>query len=1045
MKHSMKKTLIRWLTAATLLLAFSATGWAQARSISGTVADQNGEMLIGASILIKGTTRGTVTDIGGAFQLDAATGDVLVVSYAGYQAREVRVGAESQYAIILTAGELLSEVVVTALGISREKKALGYAVQEVGSEAIMETRQPNVINALQGQVAGVQINSSGGGPGESARIIIRGVNSLDPTANNEPLFVIDGIPVSNSTFTVGGGGGRNVSNRLADINPDDIETISVLKGGAATALYGLRAANGAIIITTKRGQQGRIRVDFSTSYGIEEVNKFPETQKVFTQGFNGAYDPNSFWPSFGPTVAEARAIDPTHPAEIFNNFENAYQQGTQWRHTLNLSGGTDVASFRASIAHMEHEGVIPFSEFKNTSFRFSGDYNPKSWLTMGGSINYVNSGGPRVLAERFNERLVYWAPRVDVNDFRFDNGSMKGYRNDGRIGNNPIYSAFSNRFVDDVDRYVGNMRFTITPFDNLSINYVVGLDQYTDSRTATAPAPFGFANENVLEENGLGYVYETRIRNRDLTSNISANYQARLGSKLGMSVLAGYDIFSSTLDRVFTSGDELDIFDLFSLNNAAIIRTSSFQRDYRLLGLYGDLSFDYDNFLYLSITGRNDWSSALPVESRSFFYPSVSLSYVFSEHLELPELFTYGKLRASYAGIGKDTDPYRVNTEYAAAAGFPIDGTTGWTRANQKGAPDLRPERTNTWEAGLELRILNNRLGLDVTYYDALSIDQIIPVPVSPTTGFTSFILNAGSMRNRGVELILNARVMETKDFSWDVNMNFTRNRNVVEKIRDGIEEIVLGSHFGYVGSSASLRLIEGQPYGNIFGRSFQRYYENPEDQGIILDRSRPLLINANGYPILNTDQMVLGNALPDWFGALTTSFSYKSFTLSAMFDTRQGVQKYNQMGNFFSAFGIAPYTLDRNTSVVFEGVRADGTPNTTPAWLGQTAGPNGETPLSGGYYRAIHRTATEPFVEDADWVRLRNLSLSYRLPKAVIEGLPIEGLSLTFTGFNLWLSTPFSGFDPEGNRGNGNADDGFGGFTYPGIRRLMFTLNAQF
>ncbi|MDP4819689.1 MAG: SusC/RagA family TonB-linked outer membrane protein [Saprospiraceae bacterium] len=1036
------------LQKALILLCFLVSGagvYGQAGMVTGVVSSEDGEPLIGANVLVKGTSRGTVTDLDGKFSVEVSAGDILLVSFTGFENLELEASPGQDLQITLRQGTLLNEVVVTALGISREKKALGYAVQEVGSTQILEAKQNNVVNALQGQVAGVLINSSGGGPGESARIIIRGVNSLDPSANNEPLFVIDGIPVSNSTFTIGGGSARNISNRLADINPDDIENISVLKGGAATALYGLRAANGAVIITTKKGKSGKIRVEVSSTYGTEEVNKFPETQRLYTQGYADVYDPNSFWPTWGPTIEEARALDPNHPETIFNNYENAYQTGNQWRNSINLTGGTDVASFRASISNLQHEGVLPFSEYENTSFRFNGDYNPSSWLSMGGSINYIKSGGPRVLAESFNERLVYWAPQADVTDYKFENGSMRGYRNGGTIGNNPIYSAATNRFVDDVDRFIGNMRFTAKISDALSVNYVIGLDQYSDFRSATAPAPFGFAGENVLEENGLGFVRETRIRNRDITSNISATFRKEITSGLNLNVLAGYDIFNSSLDRVFTSGDELDIYNLFSLNNAAIIRTSSYKQDYRLMGLYGDISVDYKNTLYLSITGRNDWSSALPVETRSFFYPSVSVGYVFSENIELPEFITFGKLRASYAGIGKDTDPYRINTVYQSASGFPIEGITGWTRGNVKGAADLKPERTETLEFGLDLRLLKNRIGIDFTYYDALSTDQIIPVPVSPTTGFTSFILNAGSIRNKGVELVLTASPVQSQNFNWDVNLNFSRNRNNVEKIRDGIEEIVLGSHFGYVGSSASLRLIEGQPYGNIFGRSLKRYYANPEDEGIVLDKDLPLLIDARGYPILETSQKVLGNATPDWFGAITNTFTYKGFSLSFMFDTRQGVQKYNQMDNFFAAFGIAPYTVNRNSSIVFEGVRADGTPNTTPAWLGQATGPNGERALSGGYYRAVYRTATENFIEDADWIRLRNLSFTYRFPRSVMDRLPLEDLSLSFTGQNLWLDTPYSGFDPEGNRGNGNADDGFGGFTYPGVRRLMFTVNARF
>lgn len=1037
---------MRLLVFLVLLLSGSIPLISQNITVSGTVTDEeSAQPLIGVNIIVIGTSTGTVTDLDGNYQIEAPSDGKLQFSYTGYTPQEVNVANRTRIDLSLQPGTQLDEVVVTALGISREKKALGYAVQELESEKITRVQQPNVVNALQGQVAGVQVSGVGGGPGQAARIIIRGINSLDPGANNQPLFVVDGIPISNETLTVGGDGvNRNVSNRAADLNPQDIATLTVLKGGPATALYGLRAANGAVIITTKKGKSGKLTVDLNSTFGTEVVNKFPETQKTYTQGFGGEYDPNSFWPSWGSTVEEARQQDPSHPDAIFNNFENAYETGQQWRNTLTLSGGNDKATFRSSISRLDHEGVLPFSTYENTSVKLNANYKASDRFSFGGGINYINSGGDRVFADRFNERLVYWAPNKDVTDYIFENGTMKGYRNEGAVGNNPIYGEYSNKWIDDVDRYLGNLNFSYQPFDFLQLNYLLGIDQYTDFRSNFAPAPQGLAQENVFENNGLGFVNETQIRSRQVTSNINAILNFNPSEDFDVQVLLGHDIFDSSYDRITTNGSELDIFDLYSLNNAANITTSSYRSNYRLLGLYGDLSLAYRNAVYLSITGRNDWSSALPKANRSFFYPSVSLGVILSELTDLPSVFSYAKLRASYAAIGKDTDPYRTNVVYASASGFPIDGTTGWTRANERGAPDLVPERTTTFEVGADLRFVDNRFGLDLTYYNSTSSDQIIPVPVSSATGFTSFILNAGSIENKGIEAVLNLRPISTNDLSWDVNLNYTRNRNKVIEIREGIEEIFLSSSFGYAGSSASIRLIEGQPYGNIYGRSYARYNPGGSADDIFIDESAPLLIGEDGFPVIETDQKVLGNTQPDWFGAITNTFRWKDLSFSFMFDTRQGVQKYNQMGNFFAAFGIAPYTTNRNETIVFDGVLADGTPNTKAVWLGQGVGPDGED-YGAGYYRNRYRGSTENFVEEADWIRLRNVSLTYQLPATLLENNFIQRAAITLTGNNLWLDTPYSGFDPEGNRGNRNIDDGFGGFTYPGVRSFFVTLNVTF
>ncbi|NJC26031.1 SusC/RagA family TonB-linked outer membrane protein [Neolewinella antarctica] len=1033
------------LFAVIALFLLTAAALSGQQSATGTVVGEDGLPLIGVSILVANSSSGTITDADGRYSLSTAPGAELVFSYTGYTTQRLSVPPSGALDVTLQSGALLDEVVVTALGITREKKALGYSVDELQADEITQLRQPNIVNAMQGQAAGVQVSSAGGGPGQAARIIIRGVNSIDPSADNQPLFVIDGIPISNETLTVGGGGSRNVSNRVADINPNDIETLTILKGGAATALYGLRASTGAVVITTKRGKAGKVSIDYSSSYGSETVNKFPDVQKTYTQGFGGAYDADSFWPSWGPTVAEARNQDPNHPAELFNNYENAFGRGEQWRNTVSVSGGDEKAQFRTSLSHLTHDGVLPFSTYENTSFLINADYRASEKFSFGGGMNYIRSGGNRVDADRFNTRLTYWAPQSDVNDFIQPDGSMNGYRFNGAGGNNPIYGEATNKFVDDVDRYIGNLKFTYSPTDYLTFNYLLGLDQYTDFRRNTGQGPV-FVGAPNFEDNGLGFVEETSIRRRDLTSNINGILTKDVTPDFGVRFLAGFDVFDSNYNRTSVRGSELDIFDLYTLGNASVFTRSTNVTERRLLGLYGDLSFEFRKAVYLSITGRNDWTSTLPKDSRSFFYPSVSLGVVLSDLTELPEALSFVKFRASYAGIGKDTEPYRTNTIYAT--NNPINEGTLWTRGNQQGSPDLTPERTNTFEVGVDLRFLDNRIGVDFTWYNATSIDQILAVPVSNATGFTTFVLNAGSLRNRGVEMRLTATPVRTEKFSWDVSANFTRNRNEVLDIFEGLDEIPISSSFGYAGSSASIRLVPGLPYGNIYGTSYARFNPdlNPdpdEDPSLFIDESQPRLIGDDGFPVRETNQKILGNAQPQWFGAFNSTIRYERFSFSFMLDTRRGVQKYNQQGNFFSAFGISPETLNRNETIVFEGVTADGQPNTKEVFLGQGVGPDGED-YGVGYYRNVFRGVTENFIEDADWIRLRNVSLSYDLPASLFANNFLTGANVTFTGNNLWLSTPFSGYDPEGNQGNQNGDDGFGGFTYPNVRSYFVTLNVK-
>ncbi|MDQ3847119.1 MAG: SusC/RagA family TonB-linked outer membrane protein, partial [Bacteroidota bacterium] len=976
----------KWFLLYWVIIALPHLAFAQTRQITGMISDDKGTPLSGASVTEKGTNNGAVTDERGNFTLNVSNANAtLVISYTGMAAQELRLGTSNTYNISLRPTGDLSEVVVTALGIRRDKKVLGYSTQEVKVEEVTQTRQPNIVNALQGRATGLQINATGGAPGQGARIVMRGINSLDPNRPFQPLFIVDGIPIDNSTDVPTGSTHdlRGMTNRAADINPDDIESINILKGGAATALYGLRAANGAIIITTKSGRAGRVRASVTSTYGIEDVNKFPEVQKTYTQGFGGVYDKTSFWPSWGPTVAEAKALDPTHPDQLFNNYERGYEQGSFFRNTVNLSGGSQIATFAAALSQYNHEGVLPFSDYKNYSAKINGDIRASDKFRFGASANFINSGGYRVNADRYNEQLSYWAPRWDVMDYETPEGTMKVY---GVDNDNPVYVVSRRRFKDDVNRVIGNINFTYSPFKWLDITYRAGGDVIGDARTETAPGPKGIPGElypssdfrNFDRARGLGgFVEEYRNNRRILNSTAILNIKKDISSDLTSTLKLGHDVYDERVKYVYTVGDTLSDPTFFNLNNTRRITANNYRKNYRIIGVFGDLTLGWREYLFLTLTGRNDWTSTLPENNRSFFYPSASISYIVSQHVKVPDWMSLIKVRGSAAKIGKDALPYAFSTGF-----IPLNPQFqgGLTLSDRSGDPDLRPEFTTSYEGGADLRFLRNRLGLEFTYYNNTSKDLIIPVAVTTSSGLNEVYLNAGSIRNKGIELSLTGTPVQQKNFSWDVRVNYTRNRNRVLSIYPGLTEVVITSQFGYLSSGVTQKFIPGMPVGALFGRSYARYYGSDKEDAMFIDYSRPLLIGANGFPIINTKQMYLGNTQPDWIGSIYNEIRFREFGLSFLFDTQQGIQKYNQMSNFMSAFGIAPYTTNRRDMIVFEGVTANGQPNTKQVYLGQGKGPDG-VDYGNGFYRNIHRGVSENFIEDASFIKLRNVTLSYQFP----------------------------------------------------------------
>ncbi len=1016
---------------------------AQTGIITGTVTDSTtGAPLPGVNVVAKGTDAGTATGTDGTYRLEVpAEADSLVFSYIGYRAQTVPIDGRSVIDVQLAPATIgLEDVVVTAFGIEREQRALGYSVQEVSAEELDNTDVENVVAALSGRVAGVRVINTGGAPGASARIILRGVNSLNPASNNQPLFVVDGIPIDNTT-DVGAEGfnSRGFSNRAIDLNPENIASISVLKGAAATALYGVRAANGAIVITTKKGQPGGIRAHFSSTVGLDRANRLPDVQQRYGQGFSGEYEPGSFWCCWGASREEIQQIDPDH--QFFNNWRGAYETGYKVDNSFSLSGGNENATFYTSIENLQHDGIMPFSDWDRTSIRLTGTLQAADNLGFSGSLNYSNSGGHRVFADRFNERIVYWTVSQDVRDYRKENGTMMGYYgDDNNVGTNPIYDARYSVYVDDVNRLIGYLAANYDVTDWMNVTYRIGMDYYGDFRDQHMQGPQGIPGENALSDDGS--VGETRIFNRDITSTLNLTFSRDITRKLHANLTLGNNVFDRDYNRVFAYGENLTIPNFYHLSNARNISNSQFISRRRLIAVYGDLQLNYDDFLYLQVTGRNDWSSTLPRDSRSFFYPSVSLGFVFSDAVELPDFFDFGKLRASYAEVGKDAPPYATGITYTSPGAFPLNGQTGFTRSGDLGSLDLEPERTTAIEFGANVQFFDRRVGLDVSWYKSNSEKQIIPVPVSYTTGFSTAFLNAGEIENRGLELILNARVMDVPDFSWDLMLNFARNRNEVVSIREGVEVILLGSQFGYAGSTAYLRLIPGAPYGAIYGTSYARYYENPENEDpLYLEEDRPVLIGEDGFPVINRDLKILGNMTPDWTGGLMNTFRYKDFELSALIDVSYGAEKYNQYNNFLAAFGLARYTLNRNEFKVFEGVTADGSENTQRVWLGQGVGPDGRD-YGAGFYRNTYRASTANSVMDASYVKLRNVSLTYHLPDAFLNTIRLRNASVKLAANNIILWTPYLHWDPEvTTSGAGSNIQGFSGLAHPGVTSYTFTL----
>ena len=997
------KVILRFMIFALGLMIVQ-TGFAQSKTVTGRVtSSEDDSALPGVSVLVKGTTNGVSTDVDGNYSIQANQGDVLVFSFIGMESQEQTIGAGNTIDVALQVSiQNLDEVVVTALGIEQEKRALGYSVQEVQAKEITETQQPNIVNALQGKVAGVQITNSGGAPGASSIMMIRGGTSL--SGNNQPLYVVDGIPVDNTTAIGQGGlsaGAAPASNRAIDINPEDIASITVLKGPAAAALYGLRAAEGVVVITTKKGTAGKARISYSNSFSFDRVNRLPELQSVYKQGEQGVFDPSAIG-SWGPRFGGDEPI--------YDNLESIFQTAFSQKHDLSISGGNDRSTFYGSASHYDQGGIVENLDLERNSFRLSAETKAGENLKVSGTANYIKTGRTYVSQGSASGVMgaVYWPRNDDMRIYLNPDGSQRTIG----LNDNPFWGVRNKPITSDVDRIMAVGSIVYDPFEFLNVTYRLGTDYYTDNfKSVRMPGTTAVGEE-------MGALSESTTNNQITTSTLLVTGKKSFGD-INTSLTLGHNLEDSYRQTASWYGRNFIDPDFASINNVVQTdRTVSHNISQRkIVGVFGDLNIDWKGIAFLSFRGRNDWSSTLPVNSRSFFYPSVSTSIVVTDLLEDlgvisgNNVLSFGKIRASWARVGKDAPPHVLATTLATATNsFTIAPRGFISNANDYyGNPALRPEFTNSFEIGTDIRFFRNRLRLDFTYYKTSTDEQILGTRTPPSSGAFLAYMNGGQIDNEGVEFMLNAQIINNNDFTWQLDFNIAKNTATVRNLPGTLDRVELSDAL-VAGSVAQGAAFLG---GSLFGINGNVWKRNDQGQ---------LLLNDEGYPQVQSTLQYIGDRNPDWTGGITNTLSYKAVSLSFLWDVRIGGDIYNATENTLVRSGLSTKTLNRGETKVFEGiVESTGESNTTSVVLDQN------------YYQSIYPFQGYDFVEDGSWLRLRYITLSFNLPERLLNKTPISDLQVFGTVRNLILITNYSGVDPEVS-GSGAGVGGSGSFGFDNL-----------
>ena len=1039
------KTSLALLCALFISIAIS-----HAQTVSGSVTDRSGLGLPGVNIQVKGTIDGTSTDIDGRYSLSASDGDTLLYSFLGMVSEERVVSGSVLNITMAESFNYIDEVVVTAFGIKKETRELGYSVSKVESKDLNLAGQPNAITALQGRVAGLQINQTSGSSGGGVDILIRGVTSVDPSRNNQPLIIVDGLALNNETFAgeVRPSAGSNsvssseqfaFTNRGADINPEDIESYTVLKGAAATALYGIRASNGAIIIETRKGQKGKAKVSLSASTSIRDIKTTPTFQDVYREGWDGRvellYTPetesgftsvfnSTAFHTWGPKYSDdsvenpdGNIIDLTND-RFYDPYE-LFQTSVNRQVNMSISGASDKMDYFFSMGSNNEKGVLPNTDYDKITFRFKSGYKVADNFNINTSIAYTKSGGRRANGgdKSVFSSLSFYSPTFPINDFQNADGSQRNFSMG--ITDNPRYFLETSNLLDDVNRWIGNTTLSWAPKDWINVTYSAQIDNFSDQRNRFVPPDL-----DVGTQVG-GFIVEQDVNFTGLESNLFIEMNKEIVSDLSATLTLGNQISDTKTDFTSVRGETLNVPGINDIANTINIFASNSVTQLRNVGVFGELKFDYKNRLFLSITGRNDWVSTLPQENRSFFYPSFSLAYDIQDLFGDRDVFSFGKLRASWAEVGKGPVFGRTGRFFVADGDFPFGGAGGFRLSTREGDLNTIPEKNQSLEFGVDLRFFTNRIRLDYAYFKTNVKSQIFDVGTAPSSGISALNRNAGNFQTQGHELLLSAYLIRNSKLSWETFINFSTNEGRVVDLPDDIEAVVFADA-GFAGVTSEVR--EGDEMGSLYGWRWR--YEDGQRY-----------IGEDGLPRVNLDErQKVGNAFPDFIAAIGNNLNYNNIGFNFLLEWKKGGDLYDSGRRNSIRNGVLGLTEFRNENTVLEGVMDDGsggfTTNIQEVFIDQN------------YYRSSTRynRASEILVQDASWIKLRNVSLSYRVKEDLLNKINVESMSLSVSAANLLLWTPFEGFDPEGSQFSAGSNVyGFTGFSTPVSETYSFGILLGF
>ncbi len=1072
-----------------LLICLVTNSYGQ-RNIKGIVSDQEGGPLVGVNVLVQGTTNGTVTDENGAYSLSVTPeNQILVFSYTGFTTREIAIGNSNELNVTLDEGIQLSEMVVTALGITRAKKEIGYAIEELEGNQLQRVGETDPLRAMQGKVAGVNITGSSSQPGSATRLTIRGIKSF--FGNNQALYVVDGVPFDASTngvsFQLTGGGAY--ANRLSDLDPNNIESVSILKGATAAALYGSRASRGVVVITTKTGAlkkgENKLKIDLSSSLNFEEIASLPNFQNSYGTGTGFTYaQANGSWGAPFPGAVPYPTIDsinhwyrgagyansytrlrqagdervtPRVPYQAYpNNVKDVFNRGRVNDNSITISGGNQNTSMTLTFSRVDHDGIFPNASFDKTSIALGARSQFESGLRMGANLSYINSiqqglqGGAigSASTSSFMARTLYQGRNWDLHGQPYEDPVTHESLFMIARGNadNPLWSAKYNGFKSDVNRYVVNINAGYAFNKWLDVDYRVGINNYSQG-------DLEWFRPGSRGAGGLGSVTDLTTNFKEIESTLILSAKKRFNDKIALEARIGHNLNDRTFRDQGISGTQMLDFNIIDVDNTVSqVSAGGSLNKRRLFGVFGEVTADYNQYLFLTLSGRQDWSSTLPVQNNHYFYPSASVAFVFSEALKMSDhpILNSGKVRLNWSKVGSPANPYSLKPIYLLNLGetdnltagvrdidFPFAGVASSTLSNTLYDPNLKPEFTTDMEAGVDLEFFKSKVNLSFSVYKSKSTDQISNLALPTVSGFDNLLTNFGALETKGAEVSLRLNPISNKNVNWDFTTNFTRYRTIVTELREGTDELVIRPLFGG-GITPVLRV--GQPYGVFRGTVSAR----DEEGNLLIDRTNGQIINA-------TKDEIIGNPNPEFTVGFINNFTWKGLTLGAVFDWKQGGDMYSETVNSLLGRGVLAFQGDREKNAMINGVYGD--PVTLKAlkdengnkirnqtmvevndlWFGSTFGTNSQDEWN---------------VFDATVYRLREVSLTYQLPSNLFKKA-IKGATISVNGRNLWYKAPHfpddTNFDPETSTFGDANYQGFEFQNLPSIKRYGVSLNLKF